>query len=181
MIDLADLRIAARLLQALPGFLRHPLRPEEAQVILARRRARREADFVALVHRAVSGRPDSPYRALLAAAGGMTLLDTDVVRVLEETLPARFGGGPTDYQLVEDEGPAGTPRLRLLVHPAVGKLDSATVAATFLEALATGPGAARVMGLAWADAGFLQVERTEPRPTASGKILHLHTRLASRT
>ena len=28
-------------------------------------------------------------------AGGMTFLDTDVIRVLEEVLPARFGGGPT--------------------------------------------------------------------------------------
>ena len=28
-------------------------------------------------------------------AGGMTFLDTDVVRVLEQTLPATFGGAPT--------------------------------------------------------------------------------------
>ena len=34
-------------------------------------------------------------------AGGMTFLDTDLVRVLEEVLPTRFGGGPTDYQLEE--------------------------------------------------------------------------------
>jgi hypothetical protein len=26
--------------------------------------------------------------------------DSDVVRILEETLPAQFGGGPTHYQLV---------------------------------------------------------------------------------
>src|SRR5262249_43576160 len=38
-------------------------------------------------------------------AAGMTFLDADVIRVLEEVLPARFGGAPTDYQLVEDEGP----------------------------------------------------------------------------
>ena len=37
-------------------------------------------------------------------AGGMTFVDTDVVRVLEEVLPRRFGGGPIDYQLIEDEG-----------------------------------------------------------------------------
>ena len=40
-------------------------------------------------------------------AGGMTFFDSDVIRVLEEKLPARFGGGPIDYQLVEDEGPDG--------------------------------------------------------------------------
>src|SRR5262249_44513834 len=43
-------------------------------------------------------------------AGGMTFLDTDVIRVLEEVLPARFGGGPTDYQLVEEDGADGQPR-----------------------------------------------------------------------
>jgi hypothetical protein len=42
-------------------------------------------------------------------AWGMSLLDSDVVRVLEETLPARFGGGPTHYQLVEDPGENGIP------------------------------------------------------------------------
>jgi len=33
-------------------------------------------------------------------AGGMTFVDADLIRTLEEILPARFGGGPTDYQLV---------------------------------------------------------------------------------
>jgi hypothetical protein len=114
-------------------------------------------------------------------AGGMTFLDTDVVRILEETLPSRFGGGPTDYQLVEDEGPTGEPRLRLRVDPAIGAVDETAVADAFLGALAAGPGAALVMGLAWRDGGFLRVERTAPQATASGKILHLHTRQASRT
>ncbi len=36
-------------------------------------------------------------------AAGMTFLDTDVIRVLEEVLPGRFGGIPSDYQLVEEE------------------------------------------------------------------------------
>jgi hypothetical protein len=30
-------------------------------------------------------------------AGGITLWDTDLIRVLEEVLPRRFGGGPTSY------------------------------------------------------------------------------------
>ena len=33
------------------------------------------------------------------SVGGMTFFDADLIRVLEEALPARFGGGPTDYQL----------------------------------------------------------------------------------
>jgi hypothetical protein len=58
-------------------------------------------------------------------AGGITLLDVDVVRVLEEVLPARFGGAPTDYQLVErPDGADGRPEVRLLVSPALGPLDA---------------------------------------------------------
>jgi hypothetical protein len=107
-------------------------------------------------------------------AGGMTFLDTDVVRVLEEVLPARFGGGPTDYQLLEDEDRGGRPRLRLVAHPAVGPLDEQTLIDTFLAALGRGGGAEAVMALMWRDAGFLQVERRPPRATPTGKILHLH-------
>jgi hypothetical protein len=107
-------------------------------------------------------------------AGGMTFLDTDLVRVLEEVLPARFGGGPTHYQLVEDEGPGGRPLLRLLVHPAVGPVDVDALADAFLAAIGAGPGPARLMELFWRDAGVLRVERATPRLTATGKILHLH-------
>jgi hypothetical protein len=42
-------------------------------------------------------------------AGGITLLDTDAVRALEEVLPRHFGGGPVDYQLQEGEDAGGAP------------------------------------------------------------------------
>jgi hypothetical protein len=107
-------------------------------------------------------------------SGGMTFLDTDVIRVLEEVLPARFGGAPIDYQLLEDEADDGQPRLRLLVDPAVGPLDPTRVADAFLTAIGTGTGVERLTELLWRDAGLLRVERLVPRTTASGKILHLH-------
>ncbi|MBI3998030.1 MAG: hypothetical protein HY355_03275 [Armatimonadetes bacterium] len=107
-------------------------------------------------------------------AGGMTFLDRDVIRVLEEVLPARFGGAPTDYQLLEEETSEGRPLLRLLVHPSVGPLDSDAVANAFLAAVGTGSGAERIMELLWRDATVLRVERLVPYVTASGKILHLH-------
>jgi hypothetical protein len=107
-------------------------------------------------------------------AGGNTFLDTSVIEVLEEMLPARFGGGPTDYQLVEEEADDGRPRLRLLVHPAVGPLDTEQVADAFLSEIGGGSGMERVWELRWRQAGLLQVERQPPLTTGSGKILHLH-------
>jgi hypothetical protein len=113
------------------------------------------------------------------SAGGMTFLDRDVVKVLEEVLPARFGGGTTDYQLLEDEDADGRARLRLLVHPRLGPLDASAVAETFLAAIGADSGPERVMALHWRQAGFPEVERREPISTASGKILHLHSARAA--
>ena len=106
--------------------------------------------------------------------GGMTFLDVDLVRALEEDLPRRFGGGPTDYQLVEGESEIGRPVLRLLVHPRLGDLDPPLVVTAFLDAIGVGSGAERVMGLAWRDAGTVRVERRPPVRTSAGKIQHLH-------
>jgi hypothetical protein len=104
----------------------------------------------------------------------MTFLSTDVIRVLEETLPARFGGGPTDYQLVEDEDERGRPLLTLLVNPSVGSIEEAALREAFLAALGSGSGAQRVMALQWRDLGLPRLERRAPLPTERGKILHLH-------
>ena len=96
------------------------------------------------------------------------------MRVLEQVLPARFGGGPTHYQLVEEEAIDGRPRLRLLVHPLVGTLDPQEVAEAFLTAIGSGSGVERVMELQWRQGGLLQVDRRAPLTTPTGKILHLH-------
>jgi hypothetical protein len=107
-------------------------------------------------------------------AGGMTFLDRDIIRVLEDVLPNRFGGGPNDYQLVETEDEHGAPRLDLLVAPALGTLDHDAIRRAFLEAIGAGAGAERVMSLDWGAAGLVHVERRPPRTTRSGKIFHLH-------
>jgi hypothetical protein len=41
----------------------------------------------------------------------MNILDADLIWILEEVLPARPGGGPTDYQLIESDADAGGPML----------------------------------------------------------------------
>lgn len=106
--------------------------------------------------------------------GGMNFLDADVARVLDEVLPARFGGGPTDYQLVEEEKEDGRPELRLLVHPRLGPLNEQDVVQSFFEEIGRSGGANEVMGLAWQEGKLLKVELRTPLSTPSGKILHLH-------
>ena len=107
-------------------------------------------------------------------AAGMTFLDVDLVRVLDELLPARFGGGPTHYQLVEDESDDGQPILRLLVDPALGRVDAEAVRDAFLDAIGAGPGSARIMALHWRASGLPRVQRHVPVIGRTGKILHLH-------
>ncbi|HYO47222.1 MAG TPA: hypothetical protein VEY33_11105 [Gemmatimonadota bacterium] len=107
-------------------------------------------------------------------AGGIAFLDVDVVRVLEEVLPARFGGAPTDYQVVEEADASGRPCVHLRVHPDLGPLDDDIVADAFLAALGGGDGGERLMELLWREGKVVRVERVAPVRTASGKILHVH-------
>jgi hypothetical protein len=46
-----------------------------------------------------------------------------MLHILEEVLPARFGGSPLDYQLLEEEDEQGFTRLSLLVSPRVALAD----------------------------------------------------------
>lgn len=110
-------------------------------------------------------------------AGGLTLYDSALEKILEETLPARFGGGPLDYQLVEAEAADGRPQLLLLVHPALGPVDPAAVEAAFLDAIRAAGGVHALVETAWRHAGFLRVERRPPETTPGGKVLHLHSAL----
>lgn len=106
--------------------------------------------------------------------GGMAFLDTEIIRILEVDLPGRFGGGPTDYQLLEEEGGDGAPHLRLVVHPRIGPLDEAEVRSAFLKMIGSGPGAERLTSLLWKASSIVSVDRTVPQTTSTGKIHHMH-------
>ena len=109
---------------------------------------------------------------------GMHFVGTELLRLLEEVLPDRFGGDPTDYQLVEEEEEAsGLPRVSLVVSPRVGDVDTDRLIATALEVLGSGAGgggAGQIMAHHWRDARTLQVVRREPYATMAAKILPLH-------
>lgn len=106
-------------------------------------------------------------------SNGMTFLGSDVVSLVDRTLPSRFGGSPTDYQLVEhDEG--GIPRVSIVVSPRVGPLDEREVVETVLSALSAGPAYKRMMAHVWKTGSTLTVVRRDPHLTATAKILPLH-------
>jgi hypothetical protein len=104
----------------------------------------------------------------------MAFLDTEIIHVIEDELPKMFGGGPTDYQLLEDERDDGKPQLRLVIHPRVGSLDVDKVKETFLQKIASGSGAEKLTSLVWRDTDMVTVERGAPKTTSTGKIQHMH-------
>jgi hypothetical protein len=108
------------------------------------------------------------------ASEGMTFVATDLGRVLEETLPARFGGSGPDYQLLEEEDAEGLVRLYLLVHPRLGPIEPAGVKRVFPGELARGGDLDRYMASMWERAETVEVRRQAPRPTGSGKVLFFH-------
>jgi hypothetical protein len=105
---------------------------------------------------------------------GVTLVGSEMLRILEEVLPGRFGGSPLDYQLMEEEDEQGFTRLSLVVHPRIEIPDEEAVIDTVLESLRRSSVAADLAGAIWNHAGSLQVKREEPIWTARGKLMPLH-------
>jgi len=103
---------------------------------------------------------------------GVTFLGTELLRLVEEVLPARFGGHPTDYQFVEEEE-GGLPKVNIIVSPRVGGFSEEAVVATVFQALSAVPGG-DIMSEQWRQAETLRVVNREPYVTASAKILPLH-------
>jgi hypothetical protein len=103
---------------------------------------------------------------------GMSFLGTELFRLLEEILPARFGGYPTDYQLVEEEG-EGLPKVNIVVSPRVKDLNEKALVSVVYQVLKGCPGG-NIMADIWQQAKTLRVVREEPYITSSAKILPLH-------
>jgi hypothetical protein len=96
-----------------------------------------------------------------------------LVQLIEQVLPGRFGGAPTDFQLVEEDADvvAGHQRIRLLVHPRVGPVDAGEATEAFL-------GVVRASGALvddmWQNPRWFSVERRAPHETVDGKVYHVH-------
>jgi hypothetical protein len=105
---------------------------------------------------------------------GMSFAGTDLIRIIEEVLPSRFGGASIDYQVLEEEDEKGRSRLSVLVSPEVGEIDEAELIRTVFAELGRGGDTQRMMAEIWSQADTLEVKRRRPFITAAGKLLPLH-------
>ena len=110
---------------------------------------------------------------------GVTLLGSEMVRILEEVLPARFGGTLLDYQFLEEEGEKGFTRLSIIVSPKIQLSNEKDVIDTFFRALAKGSDSDNYTRAVWSQTAAVRVKRMEPLWSARGK--HLPLRVAKRS
>jgi hypothetical protein len=105
---------------------------------------------------------------------GNHFLGSELHGLVDELLPARFGGGPTDYQLVDEEDGA-LSRLSVVVGSRVGAVAEREVLSAVYAYLRRQPHN-RLMAEFWEQSDSVRVVRREPYVTAVGKILPLHVR-----
>jgi hypothetical protein len=103
---------------------------------------------------------------------GITLMGSDIVRILESAMPQRFGGGPGDYQLVEHDGARQT-QLVLRISPRVGVTAKEEVRSFFLDEVRRCYGGS-LAARQWQHSEGVEVAIEEPAVTSNGKVLSLH-------
>ncbi len=92
--------------------------------------------------------------------------------ILERVLPERFGGTPTDYQLVEQEGSRQT-EIELRVHPRLGALSEEEVKSFFLSELVKVYGGS-LSRRTWLQTDGIQVVLDQPYMSGNRKVHPLH-------
>jgi len=101
-------------------------------------------------------------------AGGMQFLGSDLLELVDGVLPSRFGGGPTDYQFVEEETDGRTV-VRLRIHPDRGPVDEHAAVELALASLGGGSRGHSMMAEHWKSSEMISVERIAPETTNAGK------------
>lgn len=107
---------------------------------------------------------------------GMTFFAGEVARVVEEVLPTTFGGGPLDYQAIEEEGEDGISYLALLVSPRLTSVKEREVIDVFIRELRKGGSKNRRMADSWQEVGAIRIFRRDPEPTRGGKVFPFQVR-----
>jgi len=107
------------------------------------------------------------YEKLTAEA--MSYAIDDVIEILEARMPGEFGGGPCDYQLLEEEIETGQTMLTLRIHPRLGDLDESRILARFIEELGKADRNQKFIAGNWSKTGTFRVVREAPRTSPRGK------------
>jgi hypothetical protein len=105
---------------------------------------------------------------------GVTLIGNEMLKILEEVLPAHFGGSPLDYQLMEQEDERGFTRLCLMISPSVEIADESLVIDRILKALRDSSPMADAARTVWQQAQSIQIKRAEPVWNARARLMPLH-------
>jgi len=103
---------------------------------------------------------------------GVTIIGSDLIKLLEYLLPQKFGGSMMDYQFVEEHSSSGITHYFLLVSPDIGVLDEAKVGAYFLEELGKTRSHYREMTNLWRQCQTFRVKRGFPALSPRGKLKH---------
>ncbi len=110
-------------------------------------------------------------------AEGMNYFYTDdLYDLVENILPVECGGGPGDYQLVEEEDNNGQTRLTLFVHPDVGDVKEEKLLARLKKEIGKGSWNHELHCRIWERANSFRVKREVPHTSPRGKILPFHMR-----
>ncbi len=107
-------------------------------------------------------------------SSGMTFIGTDLLRIIEEVLPSKFGGASTDYQMLEEEDSQGHTNISIIASPDLGEMDESEMIKTVLSELSKGNDSQRMMVNIWTQAHVLKVKRIWPYTTGTGKLIPLH-------
>jgi hypothetical protein len=105
---------------------------------------------------------------------GVTFHEADIVMALD-ALAHRYGGGPADYQILEEQSAEGLPRYALVISPRVGILNESAAVEYFLAQLGGLRPINRFMANQWAQLGVVEVLRQDPVVGLRGKVLPYQT------
>jgi hypothetical protein len=109
----------------------------------------------------------------LFTSEGMSVRGADLAALVDDVLPARFGGGANDYQFAEEERD-GFSRVSLLVSPAVGEIEESAVLETVYRYLSAQGRPQAMMSHVWRGAQTLEIVRARPHVTRASKTPPLY-------
>jgi hypothetical protein len=104
---------------------------------------------------------------------GVTFMGERLIQLLEQDLPARFGGTVGDYQIVEEEE-GGLTKVSVLVASRIGTVDEDALLSTVVRTLRQNHHSGSYWTDLWRQGNALRVMRREPYMTQTSKVMPIH-------